>query len=341
MNMRALARYLPSGRWAVIAIPFLWLLFFFAIPFLIVLKISFSRLAIAMPPYTPIVEVVDKALHLRLNLGNYAALFTDPQYGLAYLSSIRIAVVSTVLCLLIGYPMAYFIARMKPATRNIALMAVVLPSWTSFLIRVYAWIGILDANGILNRFLLWTGLVDAPLRILYTPLAAYIGIVYCYLPFMILPLYANLVQLDQRLLEAAYDLGARPWKAFVRITLPLMVLPLYANLVKLDLRLLEAAYDLGAKPWQAFLRITVPLSRSGIIAGCMLVMIPAVGEFVIPEMLGGPDTLMIGRVLWGEFFNNRDWPAASAVAIVMLLLLLVPILVFNRSQQRTLEGRLA
>jgi putrescine transport system permease protein len=303
MNIPALKRWLPSGRWAVIAVPFLWLLLFFAIPFLIVLKISFSRLAIAMPPYTPILEYVDNALTMRLNLGNYAALFGDAQYGLAYLSSIKIAVVSTAMCLLIGYPMAYVISRMKPSTRNIALMAVVLPSWTSFLIRVYAWIGILDTNGILNRFLIWTGLVDAPLRILYTPLAAYIGIVYCYLPFMILPLYANLVKLDHRLLEAAYDLGA--------------------------------------KPWQAFMRITLPLSRSGIIAGCMLVMIPAVGEFVIPEMLGGPDTLMIGRVLWGEFFNNRDWPAASAVAIVMLLLLLVPILLFNRFQQKEMEGRLA
>ncbi len=280
----------------------LWLLLFFAIPFLIVLKISFSRLAIAMPPYTPILEYVDKALTVRLNLGNYVALFTDSQYVLAYLSSIQIAAVSTLLCLLIGYPMAYFIARMKPSTRNIALMAVVLPSWISFLLRVYAWVGILDANGILNRALMGLGVIDAPLRILYTPLAAYIGIVYCYLPFM--------------------------------------VLPLYANLVKLDTRLLEAAYDLGARPWQAFLRITVPLSRAGIIAGCMLVMIPAVGEFVIPEMLGGPDTLMIGRVLWGEFFNNRDWPAASAVAIVMLLLLLVPILVFNHYQQKDLEGRL-
>ncbi|MFO7339288.1 MAG: ABC transporter permease subunit [Lysobacteraceae bacterium] len=302
MKPGAWKRWLPSGRWLVIAVPFLWLVLFFAIPFLIVLKISFSHLAIAMPPYTPILEYVDNALHLRLNLGNYTALFSDAQYGLAYLSSIRIAAVSTVLCLLIGYPMAYFIARMSPSARNIALMAVVLPSWTSFLIRVYAWIGILDTNGLLNRFLMWLGVIDAPLRILYTPLAAYIGIVYCYLPFMVLPLYANLVKLDHRLLEAAYDLGARPW--------------------------------------QAFLRITLPLSRSGIIAGCMLVMIPAVGEFVIPEMLGGPDTLMIGRVLWGEFFNNRDWPAASAVAIVMLLLLLVPILVFNRYQQKELEGRL-
>lgn len=302
MKPGAWKRWLPSGRWLVIAVPFLWLVLFFAIPFLIVLKISFSHLAIAMPPYTPILEYVDNALHLRLNLGNYTALFSDAQYGLAYLSSIRIAAVSTVLCLLIGYPMAYFIARMSPSARNIALMAVVLPSWTSFLIRVYAWIGILDTNGLLNRFLMWLGVIDAPLRILYTPLAAYIGIVYCYLPFMVLPLYANLAKLDHRLLEAAYDLGARPW--------------------------------------QAFLRITLPLSRSGIIAGCMLVMIPAVGEFVIPEMLGGPDTLMIGRVLWGEFFNNRDWPAASAVAIVMLLLLVVPILVFNRYQQKELEGRL-
>src|SRR5690606_2844961 len=250
MNMRALARRLPSRRWMVIAIPFLWLLFFFAIPFLIVLKISFSRLAIAMPPYTPIVEYVDKALSVRLNLGNYVALFTDAQYGLAYLSSIKIAAVSTALCLLIGYPMAYFIARMKPATRNIALMAVVLPSRSSFLFGVFGMFGILDASGLLIRFLMWLGVIDAPRRILYTPMAAHIGIVYCYLPLMILPLYANLVKMDNRLLEAAYDLGARPW--------------------------------------QAFMRITVPLTRSGIIAGCMLVMIPAVGEFVIPEMLGGP-----------------------------------------------------
>ena len=302
MSARSLKRFVPGGRWLVIAVPFLWLVLFFAIPFLIVLKISFSHLAIAMPPYTPIVEYVDNWPRLKLNLANYGAIFADSQYAWAYLSSLKIAAISTLLCLLIGYPMAYFIARMKPSTRNIALMAVVLPSWISFLLRVYAWVGILDANGILNRTLLSLGIIDAPLRILYTPLAAYIGIVYCYLPFM--------------------------------------VLPLYANLVKLDLRLLEAAYDLGAKPWQAFLRITLPLSRAGIVAGCMLVMIPAVGEFVIPEMLGGPDTLMIGRVLWGEFFNNRDWPAASAVAIVMLLLLLVPILVFNRYQQKEMEGRL-
>ena len=296
-------RWLPGTRAGVIGVPYLWLLLFFAIPFLIVLKISFAKMAVAMPPYTSIVAYVDNAFTVNLNLGNYTQLFADSQYVVAYLSSIRIAVIATVFTLLIGYPMAYVISRLSPSARNIAMMLVVLPSWTSFLIRVYAWIGILDSNGLVNRTLLGMGLIDQPLQILYTPLAAYIGIVYCYLPFMVLPLYANLVKLDHRLLEAAYDLGARPW--------------------------------------QAFMRITLPLSRSGIVAGCMLVMIPAVGEFVIPEMLGGPDTLMIGRVLWGEFFNNRDWPLASAVAIVMLLLLLVPILIFNRSQQRTLEGKLA
>ena len=296
-------RWLPGTRAGVIAAPYLWLLLFFAVPFVIILMISFARTQVGSPPYTWLLEYVDGAFSLKLNLGSYAALVNDNQYILAYLSSIKIAVISTLLTLLIGYPMAYVISRMSPAARNVAMMLVVLPSWTSFLIRVYAWIGILDRNGLLNQLLLKIGLIDAPLQILYTPTAAYIGIVYCYLPFM--------------------------------------VLPLYANLVKLDNRLLEAAYDLGAKPWQAFLRITLPLSRAGIIAGCMLVMIPAVGEFVIPEMLGGPDTLMIGRVLWGEFFNNRDWPTASAVAIVMLALLLVPILLFNRMQQRELEGKLA
>lgn len=299
--LAALKRGLAPSRSAVIAVPYLWLLLFFAIPFLIVLKISFARAAIAMPPYTALLEYIDDALTLRLNLSNYLGLAHDSQYGLAYLSSLKIAAVSTLICLLIGYPMAYAIANLKPAARNVLLMLVVLPSWTSFLIRVYAWIGILDNNGLLNRALLSLGLIETPLQILYTPAAAYIGIVYCYLPFM--------------------------------------VLPLYTTLVKLDRRHLEAAYDLGAKPWQAFLRITLPLSRAGIVAGCMLVMIPAVGEFVIPEMLGGPDTLMIGRVLWGEFFNNRDWPTASAVATVLLALLLVPILIFNRAQQQQLEAR--
>jgi len=293
-------RALPAARWLVIAAPYLWLLLFFAIPFLIVLRISFAEQAISSPPYSALLDYKDGVLTLRFTLQNYLALLRDSQYIAAYWGSIKIAGISTALTLLIGYPMAYVIARMSPAARNIAMMLVVLPSWTSFLIRVYAWIGILDSNGVLNRALLALGLIDAPLHILYTPVAAYIGIVYCYLPFMVLPLYATLVKQDHRLLEAAYDLGARPWKAFATITLP--------------------------------------MSRPGIVAGCMLVMIPAVGEFVIPEMLGGPDTLMIGRVLWGEFFNNRDWPAASAVAIVMLALLMVPILIFNRYQQRQLEG---
>ena len=297
-----LKKVLPHPRWAVISVPYLWMLVFFAIPFLIVLKISFSKLAIAMPPYTPVLEFVDNAVSLKLNLSNYINLFTDSLYIQAYLSSIKIAAISTFLALLIGYPMAYVIARLPPSTRSIAMMLVILPSWTSFLIRVYAWIGILKPNGLLNDVLMGLHLISEPLQISNTPTAAYIGIVYCYLPFMVLPLYTNLVKHDNRLLEAAYDLGAKPWKAFFKITLP--------------------------------------LSKAGIIAGCMLVMIPAVGEFVIPELLGGPDTLMIGRVLWNEFFNNRDWPTASAVAIVMLLLLMIPILIFNRVQQREIEWKL-
>ena len=294
---------LPHPRWAVISVPYLWMLLFFAVPFLIVLKISFSHQAIAIPPYTPVLEFVDKAVMLKLNLSNFLELVRDNHYLEAYASSLKIAAISTFFCLLIGYPMAYTIARLPSTSRNIALMLVILPSWISFLIRIYAWMGILQTNGLLNRALLGMGIIDEPLRMMNTPLAAYIGIVYAYLPFMILPLYSNLV--------------------------------------KLDLRLLEAAYDLGAKPWKAFVKITLPMSRSGIIAGCMLVMIPAVGEFVIPELLGGPDTLMIGRLLWSQFFSAGNWPMASAVAIVMLALLLIPIIIFHRFQQRELEGRLA
>ena len=302
-GLRGWRRFGPHPRWAVISVPYAWMLLFFAVPFLIVLKIAFSQQAIAIPPYTPIVEVVNEAVTLKLNLSNFIELLRDAHYLQAYASSLKIAAISTLLCLLIGYPMAYTIARLPATSRNIALMLVVLPSWISFLIRIYAWMGILQTNGLLNRFLLWVGVIDEPLRMMNTPLAAYIGIVYAYLPFMILPLYANLV--------------------------------------KLDLRLLEAAYDLGARPWKAFLKVTLPLSRSGIIAGCMLVMIPAVGDFVIPELLGGPDTLMIGRLLWAQFFNAGNWPMASAVAIVMLLLLMAPILLFHRFQQRELEGRIA
>ena len=299
----SIRKRLPGPRWLVIAVPYLWMLLFFAIPFAIALKISFSSAAIAMPPYTPLVEWVGDSVKLSLNTGNYLYLVRDSLYVNAYLSSLKIALVSTFLCLLVGYPIAYAIARMEPANRNIALMLVILPSWTSFLIRIYAWVGILKNNGLLNNFLMNLGLIDEPLQILHTPLAVYIGIVYAYLPFMVLPLYANLVKHDHRLIEAANDLGARPWKSFLTITLP--------------------------------------LSKAGIIAGAMLVLIPVVGEFVIPEMLGGADTLMIGRVLWQEFFNNRDWPVASAVAIVMLALLIVPIMVFHRYQSKEMESRLS
>jgi putrescine transport system permease protein len=288
------------GRALVVAIPYLWLFLFFLVPFLIVLKISFAEVQIAQPPYTPLVAVEDETVNVSLNVGNYLFLFTDDLYLLSYLQSLKVAFISTVLCLLIGYPMAYAIARASPSWRNVLLLLVVLPSWTSFLIRIYAWIGLLKNNGYINNLLMALGLIDQPLAILHTPMAVYIGIVYAYLPFMILPIYANLV--------------------------------------KLDLSLLEAAYDLGARPWRTFLSVTLPLSKAGIIAGSMLVFIPAVGEFVIPELLGGPQTLMIGKILWQEFFNNRDWPVASAVAIVMLLLLILPITIFHHYQSKEIEG---
>jgi putrescine transport system permease protein len=301
MNAR-LRKWLPGSRWLVIAPPYLWMLLFFAVPFAIALRISFTHSLIAMPPYSDLVTWTGKDLSVTLNLNNYLFLLTDSLYYSSYLSSLKIAFISTVLCLLIGYPIAYAIARMPAATRNVALMLVILPSWTSFLIRIYAWIGILKNNGLLNNLLMWAGVTDDPIQMLHTDFAIYVGIVYAYLPFM--------------------------------------VLPLYTNLVKLDLRLLEAAYDLGARPWKVFLRVTLPLSRAGIIAGSMLVLIPAVGEFVIPELLGGPDTLMIGKVLWNEFFNNRDWPVASAVATIMLILLLVPIMIFHHFEARELESKL-
>ena len=300
---RSIRKRLPGPRWLVIAVPYLWMLLFFAVPFAIALKISFASAVIAMPPYTDLINWSGDKLELSINTANYLFLVRDSLYVKAYLSSLEIAVISTALCLLIGYPIAYAISRMEPATRNVALMLVILPSWTSFLIRIYAWVGILKNNGLLNNALIGMGLIDEPLAILHTPVAVYIGIVYAYLPFMVLPLYANLVKHDHRLIEAATDLGAPPWKAFLTVTLP--------------------------------------LSKAGIIAGSMLVLIPVVGEFVIPEMLGGPDTLMIGRVLWQEFFNNRDWPVASAVAIVMLVLLIVPITIFHRYQSKELESRLS
>jgi putrescine transport system permease protein len=301
--IRKLRRWLPGARWLVIAFPFLWMLVFFAVPFLIVLKISFAEGLIAMPPYSDIVTRTERGITITLNFENYLYMVRDSLYVSAYFGSLKIAVISTLLCLLIGYPMAYAISRMDPATRNIALLLVILPSWTAFLIRIYAWIGILKNNGLINNFLSWIGVISEPLQLLHTPLAVYIGVVYVYLPFMILPLYANLVRLDPRHEEAAYDLGATPMRVFMRITLP--------------------------------------MTTAGIVAGSMLVLIPVIGEFVIPELLGGPDTLMIGKVLWEEFFNNRDWPVASAVAIIMLLLLIVPITIFHQYQARDLEKRVA
>ncbi|MCG8294435.1 MULTISPECIES: ABC transporter permease subunit [Pseudomonas] len=292
---------MPEGRHMVIGVPFIWLFLFFMLPFFIVLKISFAEADVAIPPYTEIYTYLEGKVQLVLNLANYGLLTEDELYIAAYLGSLKVALFSTLLCLLIGYPMAYAISKAKKESQTVLLLLIMMPTWTAILIRVYAWMGILSNNGLLNSFLLWLGLIDQPLQILNTNLAVYIGVVYSYLPFMILPLYANLVKHDESLLEAASDLGSSTFNSF----------------------------------W----KITVPLSKNGIIAGCMLVFIPVVGEFVIPELLGGPETLMIGKVLWQEFFNNRDWPVASALAVVMLAILIVPILLFNRSQAKEMEGR--
>lgn len=305
MNMRKLkrrlARITPGGRQLVIGVPFIWLFLFFMLPFFIVLKISFAEADVAIPPYTEIYSYVDQKLQILLNIANYAMLSEDELYIAAYLGSLKMALISTALCLLIGYPMAYGIANARKEMQTVLVLLIMMPTWTAILIRVYAWMGILSNNGLLNGFLMSMGWISEPLQILNTNLAVYIGVVYSYLPFMILPLYANLVKHDPSLLEAASDLGSSTFNSF----------------------------------W----KITVPLSKNGIIAGCMLVFIPVVGEFVIPELLGGPETLMIGKVLWQEFFNNRDWPVASALAVVMLAILIVPIILFNRSQAKEMEGK--
>ena len=288
------------GRRLVAGIPTLWLLALFLAPFLIVLKLSFSEVRLAVPPYAPLFTWLHGLPVPSLHFANYAFLFTDSLYVSSYLYSLKVAVVSTFCCLLLGYPMAYAVARSGPTARNVLLMLIVLPFWTSFLLRVYAWIGLLKGNGVINNVLLALGVIHQPLTLLQTDLAVYVGIVYAYLPFMILPLYANLE--------------------------------------KHDLTLLEAAADLGARPMTAFLRITLPQSVPGVIAGSLLVFIPAVGEYIVPSLLGRTDQLMIGRVLSDEFFENRDWPLASAVAILMLLLLVVPILWFQRQESRQLEA---
>ncbi|WP_296201902.1 ABC transporter permease subunit [uncultured Hyphomicrobium sp.] len=289
-------------RWLLISVPYLWLLVFFLIPFFIVFKISLSDIATAIPPYTP---VFDFSMGIgefisKLDFENYRFIFNDSLYVNSYFSALKIAGISTVLTLLVAYPIAYGMARAPKEWQPTLVMLVILPFWTSFLIRVYAWIGILKKEGLLNLFLMNLGVISEPLTIMNTPLAVYIGIIYSYLPFMILPLYASLEKINPALLEAAADLGSPPWKSF----------------------------------WQ----VTFPLSLPGVLAGCFLVFIPATGEFVIPDLLGGSDTLMIGKTLWGEFFGNRDWPVASAVAVVLLLVLVIPIVMFQRNQEKEREA---
>jgi putrescine transport system permease protein len=285
------------SRLVNIGIPYLWLGLFFLLPFVIVLQISLAEPALAQPPYTALWRWVDDGLlQIQVNLRNFMLVGQDDLYLSAFLNSLQVALLSTLLCLLLGYPMAYAIATSPERFRVMLLMLIILPFWTSFLVRVYAWIGILKTQGPLNDLLIWLGLIETPLAILHTQTAVYIGVVYSYLPFMILPLYANLTRLDHSLLEAAADLGCRPACAFLRVTLP--------------------------------------LSMAGIVAGSMLVFIPVVGEFVIPDLLGGPQTLMVGKLLWTEFFSNKDWPLASALAILLLAFLVVPFVMMQRLQQR-------
>jgi putrescine transport system permease protein len=291
-----------SGQRLVIAIPYAWLLLFFLVPFLIVLKISFAEFSpLGRPPYEPVFQwLAEGALQIKLLVGSYVYLFNEPLYVSSWIYSIKVAFFSTIFCLMLGYPMAYAISRAEPTYRNVFLMLIILPFWTSFLLRVYAWIGLLKTDGVINNVLQFFGIINEPLAMMNTSFAVYIGIVYSYLPFMILPLYSNLEKHDNTLLEAANDLGAGPIKSFVRITLP--------------------------------------LSFPGIVAGSLLVFIPAVGEYVIPSLLGRTDQLMVAKLLSDEFFLNRDWPKASAVAIAMLLLLVVPIMIFQRFQNKELAA---
>jgi putrescine transport system permease protein len=290
-----------NWRSLVLIVPFFWLLLFFLAPFLIVLKISFAGTVIAVPPFTPMIEWVDEGvMHIRVVVDNYAYLWEDDLYVNTYLNSIKVSSISTLLCLLIGYPMAYAIVRSNHTAKHVLLMLIILPFWTSFLLRVYAWMGLLADQGTINGLLISLGIIDEPLRMLYTEFAVYVGIVYTYLPFMIPPLYANMEKLDWTLLEAAADLGARPATTFLTVTLP-MTLP-------------------------------------GVIAGSLLVFIPATGEYVIPDLLGGGNVLMIGRVLYNEFNANIDWPVASAVAIALLLLLVLPMMLYQHMQGKETDA---
>lgn len=294
---RRLAKVGITGRMLVLAAPALWLLVFFLIPLAVVFGISLATKQFGRPPYSALLSTEDGTVQLTLHLSNYIRLFTDNLYVAAYLSSIRIAAIATIITLIVGYPMAYAIARAPDRWRNILLMLVILPFFTSFLLRVYALTGFMRGNGVINQVLGLFGI--QPLVMMQTDFAVYVGIVYTYLPFMILPLYTTLV--------------------------------------KLDTSLFEASADLGAKPLRTFLSVTLPLSLPGIIAGSMLVFIPAIGEFVIPSLLGGPETLMIGRVLWDEFFTNANWPRAAAVAMAMLLVVVVPIMLLQRAQGAVVE----
>ena len=284
-------------RRITVAVPYLWLFAFFLLPFIIILKISLADPVIAQPPFTP---MFDESGKLSVTHENFTFLLTDKLYAITYLKSVLVAAIATLLCLALGFPMAYGIARARPEVRSLLLLLVVLPFWISFLLRVYAWMGLLNNYGVINNFLVWLGVIDQPIQFLYTDFAIFIGLTYSYLPFMILPLYATLE--------------------------------------RMDLSLVEAAQDLGASSTTAFWDVTWPLARAGVIAGCLLVFIPAMGEYVIPYLLGGADSLLIGRVLFDEFFVNRDWPLASAVAIVLLLLLVVPIVLLQRSQDEAEEA---
>ena len=290
-----------SWKTVVIAVPYIWLIIFFLAPFFMVLKISLAESIFAQPPYAPLFEwVSDGVLSIRIVFDNFLYLWEDSLYVNTYLNSIKISSISTILCLLIGYPIAYGIVRSSPTARNIFLLLVILPFWTSFLLRVYAWMGLLADQGTINSLLIWLGIIDEPIRMLYTEFSVYVGVVYTYLPFMILPLYANME--------------------------------------KLDISLLEAAADLGAKPAVTFLTVTLPMTIPGIIAGSLLVFIPATGEYVIPDLLGGGNVQMIGRVLYNEFAANTDWPVASAVAIVLLLVLVLPMMLYQHIQSRESES---
>ena len=280
-----------------IAAPYLWLFLFFLLPFAIILKISFSDPVIALPPFTPL---IDESGNLDASLDNYAFVLTDKLYVVTYLKSVLMAALATLLCLLLGFPMAYAIARSAPGTRSILLLLIILPFWISFLLRVYAWMGLMNNYGVINNLLMWLGAIEQPIQMMYTDFAIYVGLVYSYLPFMILPLYATLE--------------------------------------RMDLNFIEAAQDLGATPFRAFRDITWPLARPGVIAGSLLVFIPAVGEYVIPYLLGGPGSLMIGRVLFDTFFVDRDWPLSSSVAVILLVLVVVPIVLLQRNRKKEIEG---